>query len=48
MADVSQVPREYMKLDESAIGGVVRAMKDKTNIPGIRVYPDHVVVKSRR
>jgi len=46
--DVSQVPREYMMLNEVAINGVVRAMKDKTNIPGIRVYPEQVAVKSRR
>lgn len=30
------VPREYLTLDDVKIGKVVRAMKDKTNIPGIK------------
>lgn len=34
----SQVPDEYKTLDLKAIGGVVKAMKGKTNIPGIRVF----------
>jgi hypothetical protein len=48
VTDISQVPREYMKLDESAIGGVVRAMKDKTSIPGIRVYSVQTATKTRK
>ncbi len=48
VADISKVPREYMRLDESAIGGVVRAMKDKTSIPGIRVYSVQTATKSRK
>ncbi len=47
VTDVSQIPRNYMMVNEVAINGVARAMKDKTNIPGIRVYPEQVVVKSR-
>lgn len=35
-------------VNEVAINGVVRAMKDKTNIPGIRVYSEQVTIKSRR
>lgn len=31
------LPREYMIPDEKKIGVVVRAMKDTTNIPGVRV-----------
>lgn len=48
VTDVSQVPREYMMVNEVAINGVVRAMKDKTNIPGVRVFTVQVTVKSRR
>jgi hypothetical protein len=38
------IPEEYWILDESAIGKVVRALKDKTNIPGIRVYDTESLV----
>jgi hypothetical protein len=34
------IPREYTVPDAIKIGQVVRAMKDKTNIPGIKVYPE--------
>ncbi len=34
------IPREYLEVDEKKIGQVVRAMKDKCQIPGIEVYPD--------
>lgn len=37
--DEALVPREYLMLDESKIGRVVRALEDKTNIPGIEAYP---------
>jgi hypothetical protein len=46
--DISQVPRQYMKLDESAIGGVVRSLKEKTSIPGIRVYSVQSATKARK
>jgi hypothetical protein len=32
------IPREYLKVDEVKIGGVVRALKEKANIPGVRVF----------
>lgn len=35
------IPREYMVPDEKAIGQIVRALKEKTKIPGIEVYPEH-------
>ncbi len=38
VTDVSELPPEYLIANEKAIGGVVRALKDKTNIPGVRVY----------
>lgn len=37
IVDVNLIPREYLVVDTVAIGKVVRAMKDKTNIPGIKV-----------
>ena len=37
IVDVNLIPREYLLVDTAAIGKVVRAMKDKTNIPGIKV-----------
>ena len=33
------IPDEYWTVDEQKIGGVVRALKDKTNIPGVEAYP---------
>ncbi len=32
------IPRQYLVADMVKIGGIVRALKDKANIPGIRVY----------
>jgi hypothetical protein len=40
--DASLLPREFTMPNETAIGGVVRAMKDKTNIPGVIVYAEDV------
>ncbi len=34
------IPREYLCVDEIKINGVVRALKDKTNINGIEIYPE--------
>ena len=34
------IPREYLMPDEQKIGKIVRAMKNKTNIPGIQAYSD--------
>lgn len=36
--DPDLVPNRYKLIDERKIGAVVRALKDKTNIPGIAVY----------
>jgi len=43
IVDVKQIPRDYMIPDERKIQGVVKALKDKTSIPGIRVYSDQQV-----
>jgi hypothetical protein len=40
ITNVDQIPREYMIPDEKAIRAVVKAMKNKTNIAGIEVYPE--------
>jgi len=40
--DAAAIPREYLVPDEKAIGAVVRAMKGRTNIPGVRVWSDLV------
>ena len=37
IVDPTLIPREYLIVDTAAIGKVVRAMKEKTNIPGIKV-----------
>lgn len=41
--DQGKIPREYLVPNTTAIGGVVRALKINTNIPGIRVYSEDVV-----
>jgi hypothetical protein len=38
IADANAVPREYLLINESAIGKVVKALKGATNIPGVRAY----------
>jgi len=40
ITDVNAIPREYMIPDEKAIRAVVKAMKNKTNIPGVEPYPE--------
>ena len=42
ITDAKKIPREYLIPDEVKIGGVVRAMKGTTNIPGIQAYPERV------
>lgn len=46
--DVDEVPRAYMMLDDAAISGVVRALKGKTQIPGIRVYAEPIVASGSK
>lgn len=36
--DENAIPDEYWVLDEKKLAGVVRAMKDKTTIPGIQAF----------
>lgn len=37
------IPREYLAVDEVAIGKVVRALQEKTKIPGVEVYFEEVL-----
>lgn len=46
--NADMIPREYLVVDEKKIGAVVRAMKDKTNIPGVEVIKDQTVSASSR
>ena len=39
VVDAALLPREYLVVNDKAIRGVVRALKDKTSIPGVRVFP---------
>jgi hypothetical protein len=48
ITDATKIPREYLALDEQRIGGVVRAMKGATNIPGIEVYAERVAAAGSR
>ena len=36
--DEAKIPREYLCVDEKAIGAMVRTKKGSTSIPGVRVY----------
>ena len=41
------IPREYLSIDEQAIGRVVRALKQNCRIPGIRVYSEESFASKR-
>ena len=43
VVDEAAIPREYLKIDEAKIGGVVRAMKGGTKIAGVEVFEEKVV-----
>lgn len=40
ITDINKIPREYLMADQIKIGGVVRALKQQCNIPGITVYEE--------
>jgi len=48
VTDLSKVPVEYLQLNTKMVGGVVRSMKDATNIPGIEVFSEDVVSAQAR
>lgn len=41
--DPMLLPREYLVPNEQAIRGVVKALKNATNIPGVRVYAETTI-----
>lgn len=43
VVDESVIPREFMSPDTAKIGATVRLLKDKTDIPGVRVWSEPVV-----
>ena len=43
ITDFALLPREYLIPDDSAIGKVVRALGNRTNIPGVRVYAETII-----
>lgn len=44
----AKIPREYLTRDDAKIGGVVRAMKGATAIPGIEAYAEKVASAGSR
>jgi len=42
ITDAQKIPRAYLMPDEVKIGGVVRALKEATNIPGVEAYSSRV------
>lgn len=44
VTDPLKVPREYLMVDESKLGKIVRALKNSCNIPGVRVYSKKIPV----
>lgn len=49
VVDAELVPREYLMVDEKAIASVVKGLKEKTDIPGVRVFNKPIVAaKSRK
>ena len=40
VVDINKVPRQYLKINDIAVNQVVRALREKSNIPGIEPYPE--------
>lgn len=47
ITDPSLIPREFLMPDMTKIGGVVKAMKGSTRIPGVQAYAEQVVAGRR-
>lgn len=45
IVDPSKLPRQYLVPDIQAIRGVVKALGDKAEIPGVKVFPKTTVVR---
>lgn len=49
ITDISIIPRQYLVPDSVKIGGVVRALRGQTHIPGVEVYEEKsIAVGGRR
>jgi hypothetical protein len=48
ITDIDAIPLEYMKIDYRKIGGVVRALREQTKIPGVKVYAENNIAAGRR
>lgn len=46
--DEAKIPREYFVLDTSKVQKVVTALKDKTSVPGIRVFQENSIRRTGR
>lgn len=46
VVDINQVPREFFDLNSSKVNKVVQALKERANIPGVRVWREKTVVLS--
>jgi hypothetical protein len=46
--DPTQVPREYLTIDHTKLGGVVRALKSAATIPGVRIWVERTIVPTGR
>lgn len=47
VTDAALIPREYLAVNESKINEFVRVMHEKTEIPGIEVYFEDLIVSGR-
>lgn len=47
ITDEKLIPRDYLMVDTVKIGGVVRAMRGTTNIPGVKAKPQNSVTQRR-
>jgi hypothetical protein len=48
VTDPEQVPREYLTIDHSKLGGVVRALKTAATIPGVRIWVERTIAAMGR
>jgi len=46
--DPMQVPREYLTIDHTKLGGFVRALKSAASIPGVRVWVERTIAATGR
>jgi hypothetical protein len=46
--DPAQVPREYLTIDHTKLGGVVRALKSAATIPGVRIWVERTIASTGR